>query len=53
LFERTAGADVIGGFVDQAVEDGVAWQSEEEVDAADQTNQIQQRHVNRYRPTRP
>jgi hypothetical protein len=33
LFERTAGADVIGGFVDQAVEDGVAGQFEEEVDA--------------------
>src|SRR4029077_5823575 len=33
LFERTAGADVVGDFVDQAVEDDVAGQSEDEANA--------------------
>src|SRR6266699_2309972 len=33
LFECTAGADVVGDVVDQAVEDDVAGQSEDEADA--------------------
>ena len=33
LVERAAGADVVGGFIDQPVEHGVAGQAKDEVDA--------------------